>query len=158
MVAAQKEAIPRTRRPVPMLAPHATWQALARSEAADQRLTIDADVQARLEALMERYPFIGHVRGKGLLLAFEMVSDRATMAPLPKEWNAYSELVELAYARGLIIDSRRTRGGVEGDHFLVCPPLIITEAQIDELMAILIDALDAFAAAHDLPVQAEAAA
>ncbi|WP_186398978.1 penicillin-binding protein 1C [Stappia sp. P2PMeth1] len=52
VVAAQKEAIPRTRRPVPMLAPHATWQALARSEAADQRLTIDADVQARLEALV----------------------------------------------------------------------------------------------------------
>lgn len=115
-------------------------------------------LKARLEALMERYPFIGHVRGKGLLLAFEMVSDRATMAPLPKEWNAFSELVELAYARGLIIYSRRTRGGVEGDHFLVCPPLIITAAQIDELMAILTDALDAFAAAHDLPVQAEAAA
>ena len=30
-------------------------------------------------------------------------------------------LVDIAYARGLIIYSRRTRGGVEGDHFLVCP-------------------------------------
>ncbi|MBW6417824.1 aspartate aminotransferase family protein [Celeribacter sp. PS-C1] len=109
-------------------------------------------LKARLEALMERYPFIGHVRGKGLLLAFELTQDRDDMVPLPKEWNAYLELVELAYERGLIIYARRTRGGSEGDHFLVCPPLIITEAQIDELMTILIDSLDAFAANHDLPV------
>ena len=109
-------------------------------------------LKARLTGLMERYPFIGDVRGKGLLLAFEFVADRETMTPLPKAWNAYLELVELAYERGLIIYSRRTRGGSEGDHFLVCPPLIITEAQIDEVMTILIDALDAFAARHDLPV------
>lgn len=111
----------------------------------------------RLTALMERYPFIGDVRGEGLLLAFELTRDRDGMEPLPKEWNAYLELVELAYERGLIIYSRRTRGGSEGDHFLICPPLIITAAQIDELMAILTDALDAFAAAHDLPVLEEAA-
>jgi adenosylmethionine-8-amino-7-oxononanoate aminotransferase len=103
-------------------------------------------LKARLAALMDRYPFIGDVRGKGLLLAFELVSDRETMAPLPKGLNAFTELVELAYERGLVIYSRRTRGGVEGDHFLVCPPLIVTEAQIDEIMAILTDSLDAFAA------------
>jgi adenosylmethionine-8-amino-7-oxononanoate aminotransferase len=106
----------------------------------------------RLTGLMARYPFIGDVRGKGLLLAFELVSDRDTMAVLPKEWNAHVELVELAYERGLIIYSRRTRGGKEGDHFLVCPPLIVTEPQIDEIMAILTDALDAFAANHGLAV------
>lgn len=115
-------------------------------------------LKARLNGLMARYPFIGDVRGKGLLLAFELVSDRETMAPLSKEWNAYLELVELAYARGLIIYSRRTRGGAEGDHFLICPPLIITEAQIDELMAILTDSLDAFAAARGLGVLEEAPA
>ena len=75
---------------------------------------------------MEAYPFIGDVRGKGLLLAFELVADRETMAPLPKEANAYLRLVEHAYERGLIIYSRRTRGGLEGDHFLVCPPMITT--------------------------------
>jgi adenosylmethionine-8-amino-7-oxononanoate aminotransferase len=109
-------------------------------------------LKARLSGLMERYPFIGDVRGKGLLLAFELVSNRETMAVLPKDWNANVELVELAYERGLILYSRRTRGGKEGDHFLVCPPLIVTEAQIDEIMEILCDALDAFAEKHDLPV------
>lgn len=109
-------------------------------------------LKSRLEGLMRRYPFIGDVRGKGLLLAFELVRDRQTMQPLPKEWDAYLDLVELAYERGLIIYSRRTRGGSEGDHFLVCPPLVITAAQIDELMAILVESLDAFAAKHGLSV------
>lgn len=103
-------------------------------------------LKARLSALMQRYSFIGDVRGKGLLLAFELVSDRNTMAPLPKDLNAYSRLVDIAYEQGLIIYSRRTRGGYEGDHFLVCPPMIITPEGIDEIMTGLTTALDIFAA------------
>lgn len=111
-------------------------------------------LQDRLTALMDRYPFIGDVRGKGLLTAFEFMADRDSKAPLPKLLNAHSRLVELAYERGLILYSRRTRGGYEGDHFIVAPPLIITEAQIDELMAILVDSLDAFAREAGLGITA----
>ena len=94
---------------------------------------------------MQRYGFIGDVRGKGLLLAFELVSDRDTMEPLPVKLDAHNRLVDIAYERGLIIYSRRTRGGRIGDHFLVCPPLITTDEQIDEIMTILTDSLDVFA-------------
>ncbi|MEH6739498.1 MAG: aspartate aminotransferase family protein [Sulfitobacter sp.] len=114
-------------------------------------------LMAQLQSLMDRYPFIGDVRGKGLLTAFEFVADRETMEPLPPALNAYDRLVELAYARGLIIYSRRTRGGTSGDHFLLAPPLIITEAQISEMMTILRDALDTFAAQAGLPVLEDAA-
>ena len=110
-------------------------------------------LKAALAELMHRYPFIGDVRGKGLLLAFELVADRETMDPLPVELNAHVALVEEAYSRGLIIYSRRTRGGTIGDHFMVCPPLIVSEAQLDEIVSILIDSLDAFAAAAGLPVE-----
>lgn len=103
-------------------------------------------LKTRLQNLMQRFEFIGDVRGEGLLLAFELVSDRQSMAPLPKALNAHVELVELAYEQGLIIYSRRTRGGVEGDHFLVCPPMITTEAQVDEIIGMLTAALDQFAA------------
>jgi len=113
-------------------------------------------VMAELRGLMDRYPFIGDVRGKGLLTAFEFVADRATMEPLDPRINAHDRLVELAYARGLIIYSRRTRGGTAGDHFLVAPPLIITRDQIAEMMAILRDALDAFAAETGLSVESAA--
>ncbi len=100
-------------------------------------------LKRELEGLKEIYPIIGDVRGKGLLLAFELVADRDTMRPLPEAADAYLRLVELAYERGLIIYSRRTRDGVEGDHFLVCPPMITTPAQVAEIVAILKDSLDA---------------
>ena len=104
-----------------------------------------AKLKGRLEGLMQRYGFIGDVRGKGLLLAFELVSDRDTMEPLPVKLDAHNRLVDIAYERGLIIYSRRTRGGRIGDHFLVCPPLITTDEQIDEIMTVLTDSLDVFA-------------
>lgn len=108
-------------------------------------------LKLRLAELMERFPFIGDVRGLGLLLAFELVADRDSMQPLPKELNAYNRLVDIAYDKGLIIYSRRTRGGLDGDHFLVCPPMIVTEAQIGEIMALLTDSLTAFATEAGLP-------
>ena len=108
-------------------------------------------LKAELTGLMDHYPFIGDVRGKGLLLAFELVSDRETMTPLPKNLRAFDVLVNLAYERGLIIYSRRTRGGLEGDHFLVCPPLIVTPDHISEIMEKLTDSLDAFAKKFNLP-------
>ena len=110
-------------------------------------------LKARLCGLMNRYSFIGDVRGKGLLLAFELVSDRVSMAPLPTELNAHDRLVNIAYDKGLIIYSRRTRGGTSGDHFLVCPPMIVTEEGIDEIMAMLTDALDQFATEAGLDVE-----
>ena len=39
----------------------------------------------------------------------------------------------------MIVYSRRTRDGIEGDHILVCPPLIVTHDHIDEI----IEGLDA---------------
>lgn len=103
-------------------------------------------LKSRLEGLMDRFPFIGDVRGKGLLLAFELVSDRGTMSPLPSSMNAFNRIVDIAYDLGLIIYSRRSRGGKQGDHFMVCPPLIISESGINELISSLTSALEQFAA------------
>lgn len=98
-----------------------------------------------LIGLQARFPFIGDVRGKGLLLAFEMVADRETWQVLPPALNAYQRVVDLAYERGLIVYSRRTRGGLSGDHILVCPPLIVAREQVDEIIHILDDTLSVFA-------------
>ena len=101
-------------------------------------------LMAGMGDLMARYGFIGDVRGKGLLTAFEMVSDRDTMAPLPKDLRAFERFVEICYERKLITYSRRTRGGIEGDHFMVCPPMIVTEPQVGDILNILDDSLKAF--------------
>ncbi|MGO1118848.1 aminotransferase family protein [Rhodovibrionaceae bacterium A322] len=108
-------------------------------------------LKARLEALKEPFPFIGDVRGKGLLLAFELMEDEVSKNPLPKELQLHSRLTEEAYERGLIIYPRRTRGGLDGDHFMVCPPLIVTDEHLDEIIEKLTDSLAAVAHALNLP-------
>ena len=129
------------------------------NEVLDQGLIARAERQggklkAALLNLKDQYEFIGDVRGKGLLLAFELVADRHSMAPLPAELDAHIHLVEEAYQRGLIIYSRRTRGGLVGDHFMVCPPLIISDTQIEELIGVLVESLDALAVRLKLPPRA----
>ncbi|MCK5750322.1 MAG: aspartate aminotransferase family protein, partial [Oricola sp.] len=101
-------------------------------------------LKSRLKDLMQRYAIIGDVRGKGLLTAFEFVSDRRSMAPLPASLGAYSRFVDIAYENGLIVYSRRTRGGHEGDHILVCPPMIVNESQIEEIVEMLDTSLRQF--------------
>ena len=130
----------------------AVIEEIYRQDLLSNTLKVGAKLIAGLNHLMQRYPFIGDVRGKGLLTAFELVRDHTSMAPLPAGLRADEHLVELAYSRGLIIYSRRTRGGNEGDHFLVCPPMITTEDQLSDILNILDDSLLAFAKALGLPV------
>jgi adenosylmethionine-8-amino-7-oxononanoate aminotransferase len=103
-----------------------------------------------LERLMDRFPFIGDVRGMGMLLAFELVADRTTKAPLPPAFRAFDRLTEAAYQRGLIIYPRRSRGGYAGDHLIVAPPMITTPAQVEEILGLLTEALDGFALELDM--------
>ncbi|MGA1644482.1 MAG: aspartate aminotransferase family protein, partial [bacterium] len=105
-----------------------------------------------LEELQKQFEFIGDVRGKGLLLAFELVANRETWEVLPPAWNAHSRIVELAYEEKLILYSRRTRGGYSGDHLMVCPPLCITDDELDELLSKLKRTLIKFANEHKLPI------
>lgn len=98
-----------------------------------------------LQAIMTKYEFIGDARGKGLLQAIELVQDRESMQPLPPALNAAQRLVEIAYERGLILYSRRTRGGHSGDHLMICPPLISSSEQISELTGLLDESLQVLA-------------
>ena len=113
-----------------------------------------AYLKSRLTALMPRFPFIGDVRGMGMLLAIELVADRTTKAPLPPALNAFNLLTEQAYLRGLIIYPRRSRGGYAGDHVLIAPPMITTPAQVDEIIGRLEPALAAFATEAGLETSA----
>jgi len=118
---------------------------IERLDLAGNAARMGALLQQRLVGLMDRHPLIGDVRGLGLLQAFEFMSDRTSKAPLPAGLRAFERFVEIAYDLGLIVYSRRTRQGIEGDHILIAPPLIITEPQLDEIEAMLDEALTRFA-------------
>ncbi len=84
------------------------------------------------------HPIVGDVRGLGLLMGVELVRDPETRLPFPPERKAAAVVAAEALRRGLVLyPSSGTADGVAGDHFLVCPPLTITESELDLLFAIL---------------------
>jgi adenosylmethionine-8-amino-7-oxononanoate aminotransferase len=98
---------------------------------------------AGLRTLLE-HPTVGDVRGKGLMLGVEFVRNKQTKQPFPVEYKFGKRLFEEAFARGLVIfPGSGTVDGVEGDHILMAPPFIITESQVDDLLAILGEAIGA---------------
>jgi adenosylmethionine-8-amino-7-oxononanoate aminotransferase len=109
-------------------------------------------LRGELEKLSGRFPFVADIRGKGLMIGADIYADPASRTPLPPEKNANIRLIDLAFERGLIIYSRRVRGGPFSDNFMVCPPLIVTPVQIGEIVEVLGATLETFAAEFDLPV------
>jgi adenosylmethionine-8-amino-7-oxononanoate aminotransferase len=105
-------------------------------------------LKAELEDLARRYPMIGEVRGLGLLLALELVEDPVRRRPFPPAMKMAQALAEAAYEEGLIVYPRHCLKGLAGDHVLVAPPLIITEAETQELLRRLDRALKRVAAGH----------
>lgn len=93
-----------------------------------------AVLKAGLNELANRHEIIGQVRGRGLLLAIELVRNRDTREPFPTEQNVHFLVVDEAFDEGLIIYPRRPIDGLKGDHFLVAPPLIITEEEVHEVL------------------------
>ncbi len=100
----------------------------------------------RLHELLQ-YRTIGDVRGKGMMVGFEFVTDKATKATFPPEQETSRLFSEITFERGLITyPCAGTVRGVAGDTILMAPPLTTTREQIDEIMAILHDSMKAFEA------------
>ena len=94
---------------------------------------------------LRAYRTIGDVRGKGMMVGFEFVTDKVTKAPFPPEKETSRIFTELTFDRGLITyPCAGTVRGMAGDTILMAPPLITTKEQIDEIMVILHDSMRAF--------------
>ncbi len=103
----------------------------------------------RLQGLME-LEMVGDVRGIGLFAGVEFVKDKATKATFDPALKVNGRVAREAFSRGLITyPGGGGADGINGDHLLLCPPFIITEEQIDELVNTLRDAVTAVE--RDLP-------
>ena len=99
---------------------------------------------AGLRGLMARHPIVGDVRGLGLMVGLEFVADRVTRAPFPPEREVARAIALEALERGLVTyPGTGSLDGVMGDHMKFTPPLVLTRAQADELVAMLDAAIGA---------------
>ena len=93
----------------------------------------------RFEAGMRRlaaHPHIGEWRGLGLMGALEAVAVKATRTPWPSDLSVSERIANACTDRGLICRPL-------GQSVVLCPPFVTTEAQMDEMFALLGGALDA---------------
>jgi adenosylmethionine-8-amino-7-oxononanoate aminotransferase len=107
-----------------------------------------AHLRAGLERIMHRSPLLGDVRGRGLLLAIELVADRDALARFPADVDPGAVVLRHGLEHGLLLYSRRQNSGRFGDWLLIAPPLVIDPDECDELLSCLEATIDA--AAEDL--------
>jgi adenosylmethionine-8-amino-7-oxononanoate aminotransferase len=92
-------------------------------------------LEERLRARFSGHPHVGEIRGRGLFWALELVEDRASKRPFDAERKVAARLKVQALENGLMCyPMGGTVDGVSGDHVLLAPPYIITEAQLDEVV------------------------
>ncbi|HEY9039779.1 MAG TPA: aspartate aminotransferase family protein [Roseovarius sp.] len=100
-------------------------------------------LDAALRAALGQHAHVGDIRGRGLFRGVELVADRNTKAPFDPSRGIAARIKKEAFAAGLICyPMSGTIDGQQGDHVLLAPPFIISDAQIEELVDKLSGAID----------------
>ncbi len=88
-----------------------------------------------LERLASHLSIIGDVRGKGLLLAVEIVSNAMTKSMFNMDQRAIYRISELGIKNGILLYTRKTAKGENGEWLMIAPPLISTTDQCDDFLS-----------------------
>ncbi len=99
----------------------------------DRAAQVGETIRARMESWQERWPRIGDVRGLGAMLAIELVQKRAE-----PDADTASAVVEAAAERGLLL----LKSGIYANCIRVLAPLVLTDAELEEALAVWEEALD----------------
>jgi 4-aminobutyrate aminotransferase-like enzyme len=116
--------------PVSMAAALAVIRVIEEEDLRHNAAVVGAYFREKLEALKDKYPVIGDVRGMGLMQALELVKDRKTKEPNPE---AVMKVFEETKKHGVLIG----KGGLYGNVIRTGVPLIATTDHIDELVTAL---------------------
>lgn len=112
----------------------AVLDVIERLQLAQRAAELGNRFKVALVALQQRHPIIGCVRGTGLAVGIELVSDRVTKAPAPRET---TRLINLLKEEGVLAGSE----GIRGNIIKLRPPLIVTAKEIDHAAGALDRAL-----------------
>ena len=93
---------------------------------------------------LENHPYVGDIRGRGLLQAIELVADRPTKTPFDPALEIHNLARSAAFERGLLIyPGGGTADGRSGDHILLAPPYNATDDELETIVRLLGDTLEA---------------
>jgi adenosylmethionine-8-amino-7-oxononanoate aminotransferase len=99
-------------------------------------------LQRGLTQSIEDHPRVGDIRGKGLLVAVEIVSERVSKDPFDRGLKVTERLLAACLDNGLIVyPASKGVDGVNGDAVLFGPPLTITDSEVDTVVDRFTEAL-----------------
>ena len=105
-------------------------------------------LQQLMHARWGDHPHVGDIRGRGLFWGIELVQDRAKKTPFDPARKLHARIKQEAMARGLMVyPMGGTVDGRYGDHVLLAPPFICSEAELTMMLDRLGLAMDAAIAA-----------
>jgi len=100
-------------------------------------------LQSALDERFGQHAHVGDIRGRGLFRGVELVQDRNSKTPFDASLNINKRVKAAAFEAGLMCyPMGGTIDGKSGDHVLIAPPFIISNAQIDELADKLLGAVN----------------
>ncbi|WP_162297939.1 aspartate aminotransferase family protein [Halalkalibacillus sediminis] len=102
-------------------------------------------LRKRLSELMEKFTCIGDLRGRGLMLGFEIYKNKKTREPFNQSQKAAEELNQICIENGVVFYPGQ--GLIDQqpfDHILVAPPFVITDNEIDHMVDLLEKSLKIF--------------
>ena len=105
-------------------------------------------LRAQLGDALGDHPHVGDIRGRGLMVGIELVEDRETRRPFPRAARRTEAIVRAARDAGVLVYSGTgVANGVDGDTILLGPPFVVTDAELDRIVAGVTDAVEAASAA-----------
>src|SRR5690349_8405993 len=113
--------------PVAIAAALASMDVIQR-EGLQNAATVGEKLKHRMSTWVQKYPMVGDVRGKGLMLAVEIVKDKQSKTPVSK---VRDQIVELAFDGGVLLL------GAGETSIRLSPPLIVTQEQGDYALDVL---------------------
>jgi len=98
---------------------------------------------AKLQERFGNHHHVGDIRGRGLFQAIELVRDRATKQPFDPALRLHARIKKQAMVNGVMVyPMGGTIDGQRGDHVLLAPPFIVTDADLDAIVERLGAAVD----------------
>jgi len=129
--------------PVAAAAAHAVLTEMLENNLVEQVSQRSEFLQSRLQAHFGQHPNVGDIRGRGFFWGLEFVSDRESKTPFDSNRKLASKLKKAAFEEGLVCyPMPGTRDGKRGDHILLAPPFIATDAELEDAIQRLVTAVD----------------
>jgi L-2,4-diaminobutyrate transaminase len=123
--------------PVCAAAAIANLDVLERENLVQNAADVGAYLNAKLHATFDDHPMVGEVRGAGMLAALEFMADKGERKPFDPSLKVGPQVSAAALQRGLIV-----RAMPHGDILGFAPPLVMTRAEVDEIVGIVKHAVD----------------